>query len=89
MTPGHKYCAEPSRLVAFANAVLCNQRFKDEVAGTTMKTLELAIQICVNYNDLTATSLLGIMAFIGKLFPNGLNSGELLQFTQIHMVRTR
>lgn len=29
--PGHKYCAEPARLVAFANAVLCNQRFKDEV----------------------------------------------------------
>ena len=30
-SPGHKYCAEPGRLVAFANAVLCNQRFKDEV----------------------------------------------------------
>ena len=28
---GHKYCAEPSRLVAFANAVLRNPRFNDEV----------------------------------------------------------
>lgn len=28
---GHKYCAEPSRLVAFANAVLYNSRYKDEV----------------------------------------------------------
>ncbi|CAJ1399499.1 unnamed protein product [Effrenium voratum] len=36
---GHKYCAEPSRLVAFANAVLCNNRFKDEVYANVVVIL--------------------------------------------------
>ncbi|CAE7027268.1 yki, partial [Symbiodinium sp. CCMP2456] len=36
---GHKYCAEPSRLVAFANAVLRNPRFNDEVYANTVVLL--------------------------------------------------